>query len=194
MLPWLLGGSWMLRGAESTTVRAGVPGAEGTRVSVSAPGAANAEGALARARRLAAELPDRNDTALRGGESEMHEWWLRHAEVLREARVELGPLHPALYDLEAYAHRFLHPALVRAVERCEAAAASGAPVPEEALYSILSPAGAPGVWRLSLFTQEFSTLLLEELAHYERSGIPLRRPNGMVREPLARAPDDPAMN
>jgi len=39
----------------------------------------------------------------------------------------------------------------------------------------------PGVWRLPIFTPHFCRLVLEELAHYEASGIPLRRPNGMNR-------------
>ena len=137
--------------------------------------------ALARARRLATELPDARNTSTNGGEMELHEWWLSNAQLLEDARRELGPLHPALYDLEAHGAEFIHPRLHEAVVACEEAARARLPVPEEALRSLLRPAGAPNVWRLPLFTERFCTLLLEELAHYERSGIPLRRPNGMNR-------------
>ena len=83
--------------------------------------------------------------------------------------------------MEAHERDFIQPVVTEAVEACERAAKAGLAVPEEAVRALLRPAGAPGVWRIPLFTDRFCTMLLEELAHYERSGLPLRRPNGMNR-------------
>ena len=137
--------------------------------------------ALVRARQLRSLLPERRNATTAGGEIEDHEFWVANEKVLEEARQEYGPLHPELYDLRQYSGHFINPVLTAAVEACERAARVGKPVPEEAVRALLQPAGAPGVWRLPMFTERFCSLLLEELAHYEQSGIPLRRPNGMNR-------------
>jgi hypothetical protein len=138
--------------------------------------------ALARARQLASELPERRNATTSGGETEGHEWWTEHAELFEQARQELGPLHPSIYDIEANADQFIDSDLLDAVQQLEKAAAAGLkPVEESALWALLRPASAPGVWRLRLLTDRFCELLLEELRHYEASGIPLRRPNGMNR-------------
>ena len=136
--------------------------------------------ALARARALAATLPDRANASLSGGETEMHDWWTQHADLFEEARNEFGPLHSELYEFEANLESFIQPTLLAAIKECEQAAASGH-VDERRLKALLQPAGAANVWRLPLFTPLFCTLMLEELRHYEGSGIPLRRPNGMNR-------------
>lgn len=137
---------------------------------------------LARARELAAELPDPQNTSQTDGEHDMHEWWERHESLFADARREWGRRHPALYELDdASAERFVNPELVRAVAACEAAAARGEEIDERPLLALFTEAGAPGVWRFPLFTPAFCTLLLEELEHHEASGIPLRRPNGMNR-------------
>lgn len=137
--------------------------------------------ALTRARLLASELPSRLNASTDGGETDEHKWWVAHAELFEEARLEYGQLHPSLYDFERHVTAFVQPRLLSAVEGCERAAAAGEAVDEEALRDLLTPAGAPNVWRLPLFTDRFCTMLLEELRHYEASGIPLRRPNGMNR-------------
>lgn len=136
--------------------------------------------ALARARSLAAEMPDPHKASKNGGEVEAYEWWEQHASLFEAARFEYGPLHPELYDLAAH-EEFIQPMVHSAVLSCEEAARSGHAVPEEAVRALLQPGGPPGVWRLALFTEHFTTLLREELLHYEASGIPLRRPNGMNR-------------
>lgn len=141
-------------------------------------------GALARARALRPPV-DRANSSAADGEAEGHAFWVANAALLEEARVEWGPLHPALYDLDSNAAEFISPALLSAVGACEAAAATGetgaVAAAEASLRALLVPAGPPGVWRLPLFTPAFCELLLEELRHHEASGIPLRRPNGMNR-------------
>ena len=106
---------------------------------------------------------------------------MAHAELFELARREYGPLHPSLHDFERHADEFIQPAILAAVKACERAAASGRKVDEAPLVALLRPAGPRNVWRLPLFTAEFCGRLLEELTHYEESGIPLRRPNGMNR-------------
>jgi len=137
--------------------------------------------ALAQARTLAAHLPSRHNCSTSGGELESHEFWSGNARLLEEARQELGPLHPALYDLEANEQEFIRAEVRSAVRACERAAAAGERVDEAVIKSLITPTDALNVWRLPLFSQKFCTLLLEELHHYETSGLPLRRPNGMNR-------------
>ena len=137
--------------------------------------------ALARARLLAAELPSRQNASTHGGEAEGHYWWVEHAEIFEAARVEYGVKHAMLYDFERNVHEFVQPNILAAIEACEHAAVTGGVVDEAALRGLLRPAGAPGVWRLPLLTERFCDLILDELRHYESSGIPLRRPNGMNR-------------
>jgi hypothetical protein len=161
MLAWLLS-SWPLVRAEAATVR----------LTMSTQGAAAAESSLIRARRLAAELPDRNMTSFTGGEFEMHDWWQTHAKLFKEARAELGQLHPALYELEKHAELFIQPSIRAAVEACERAAREGKAVPEDAVHQLLRPAGAPGVWRISLFTKHFCV----HRHHYHSSCRATRRP------------------
>jgi len=49
---------------------------------------------------------------------------------------------------------------------------------DEALKSILKEE-IPGVYSFKMFVPEFCKLLLEEVDHYEKSGLPLSRPNSM---------------
>jgi len=170
----LLASSWTVFAEATSTMRASLHSTPYIAVEKDSS-------ALARARQLSALLPDRQNASTSGGEIEEHEFWVSNEDLLQAARLEYGPLHPELYDLDWHATDFLHPDLVSVVEACEEAARSGRRVPEETVRALLQPAGAPGVWRLPMFTEHFCTLLLEELAHYERSGIPLRRPNGMNR-------------
>eukprot|EP00966_Prymnesium_polylepis_P156841 3623927-Prymnesium_polylepis.2 len=146
-----------------------------------AAGAPTTSAALGRARALAAELPDRQNASMAGGEAEMATWWYDNDALLREARVEYGPLHAPLYSLQQHEAYFIQPELRAAVASLEAAAAGGGAVNESAVRSLLQPTGVPGVWRLPIFTPLFCRLLIDELRHYEESGIPLRRPNGMNR-------------
>lgn len=138
-------------------------------------------GALSQARALATELPDRQNTSRTEGEAESHEWWVEHAELLEAARVEYGPKHTSLYDFAAHVESFIQPELLAAIRGCERAASEGELVDESAVLKLLSPAGPQNVWRMPLFTEHFCKLLLDEYRHYEASGIPLRRPNGMNR-------------
>lgn len=146
-----------------------------------AAAAASVASALTRARALNGVLPDRQNTSTTNGEEEAHDWWVNNAELLEEARREYGPKHAALYDFASHVASFIQPQLLSAIEECEQAAAAGEPVDETRLLGLLSPAGPPSVYRLPLFTEEYCTLMLEEVRHYEASGIPLRRPNGMNR-------------
>eukprot|EP00308_Calcidiscus_leptoporus_P022229 CAMPEP_0119400998 /NCGR_PEP_ID=MMETSP1334-20130426/142148_1 /TAXON_ID=127549 /ORGANISM="Calcidiscus leptoporus, Strain RCC1130" /LENGTH=355 /DNA_ID=CAMNT_0007424909 /DNA_START=89 /DNA_END=1156 /DNA_ORIENTATION=+ len=145
---------------------------------------------------------------MNNGEEEWHDWWVRHESLFEEARLEWGTLHEELYNLELFADTLLTADTLEAVRACERAAilisgsdetpyeadsrkrphctadeathASALEAAERKVRSLLSEV-APGVWRLSIFTPRFCRLLLEELQHYETSGIPLRRPNGMNR-------------
>ena len=54
--------------------------------------------ALNRARALATELPERLNSSTTTGEEELASWWFDNDDVLREARIEWGQLHPALRD------------------------------------------------------------------------------------------------
>lgn len=49
---------------------------------------------------------------------------------------------------------------------------------EESLMSILH-LEAEGIYSLQMFTSEFCSKLLEECEHYEKSGLPITRPNSM---------------
>ena len=153
----------------------------GLGTSASMTATAMGAGALERARHLSAQLPDRANASTTGGEADGHAWWSDNEELFEAARVEYGVLHRSLYDFEHHVADFIQPHLLAAIEDCERAAATGGRVDEEALRGLLLPAGAPNVWRLPLLTERFCSLLLEELRHYEASGIPLRRPNGMNR-------------
>jgi hypothetical protein len=61
------------------------------------------------------------------------------------------------------------------------AAVAGAEAHVLALTARAADSAAEGVFRVPLFTPLFCEHLLEELEHWEASGIPLRRPNGMNR-------------
>ena len=127
--------------------------------------------ALTRARQLATELPDPQNTSQTDGEHDMHEWWERHEPLFADARREWGRRHPELYELDdTSVERFVNPELVRAVAACEAAAARGEEIDEKPLLALFTEAGALGVWRFPLFTPAFCNLLLEELEHHEATG------------------------
>ena len=38
---------------------------------------------------------------------------------------------------------------------------------------------APGVFSFAMFSEDFSAMWVQEVAHYSRSGLPIRRPNSM---------------
>ena len=79
------------------------------------------------------------------------------------------PLHPRLFHSTKFPHDWLVPSLASAL-------ADGS---DGALRSVLR-AEVPGlVFSFEMVTGEFCALLLEELAHYEASGLPVRRPNTM---------------
>ena len=86
--------------------------------------------------------------------------------------VRYYPLHPRLYQIT---HEFPSDWLVNSMA---AALADGS---DKALRSILTEDVAGAVFSFAMVTEEFCTLLLDELAHYEASGHPVRRPNTMNR-------------
>ena len=98
----------------------------------------------------------------------------------RKARVaaEYVPRHPELWTLS---ERWLHRDFVALVEGAKARSANGA------LMTAKSSSWKPpqqierGVYALPLFSNEFCTLLCEELAHFKESGLPSGRPNSMNR-------------
>lgn len=46
--------------------------------------------------------------------------------------------------------------------------------------------GLNGAYRLQLFTEQFCKVLMEEVDHINRSGLPMRRPNGMNRHQITK--------
>jgi len=140
--------------------------------------------ALAAARELYGQMPAA--VAKKYGDVESYEWWEQHTDLFEEARQEWGMLCPAIYDLIAPfsdgcggkmppASRWLRPHVQSSLQ-------DGSPA---ALRSVLQEVCCDSVghkvYRVELFTDEFCDLLLTELDHFERSKIPLRRPNGMNR-------------
>lgn len=106
---------------------------------------------LARARALVPPDADMAD----GGEFEGLEFWQEHEALLEAARLELGPLDESTY--------------------------SPRPDVDISTNPVVEPTAAPGVYAVKLLSDEFIAKLAAELAHLRRSGIPLRRPNGMNR-------------
>jgi len=143
--------------------------------------AAASQSALARARELAKALPDRRNSSATSGEVEMAWWWVDHDALFQEAREEWGRRHEALYQLEANEERFIRVELREAIAAVEAAALRDATVDESAVRRLLRQTEAPGVWAVPIFTPAFCEMVIQEVQHYEASGIPLRRPNGMNR-------------
>ena len=140
--------------------------------------------ALARARALKASAPRAQST--RHGEAEGAEWWERHAELFAAARAEYGGRDARLYPGGAAGAdgaggaRLLEPLLEPRVAAALRAAGGDRAAAGRALVALCEEV-APGVWALPLFTEAACAALRAELAHYEASGIPLRRPNGMNR-------------
>lgn len=85
--------------------------------------------------------------------------------------VRYYPLHPRLFQSVTFPRDWLDPSFA-------AALAQGS---DEALLSILHVEVPKLVFSFEMVTSCFCTLLLEELAHYEASGLPVRRPNTMNR-------------
>ena len=152
-----------------------------SRTAVSTCAASASRGALARARALSAELPDKHNSSTTAGELESAEWWVEHDNLFQEAHREWGQKYHQLYDLQSHEDAFISPELRSAVAALEAAATSGGGVNESIVRELLRSTNVPGVWSFPLFTPTFCELLVEELQHVEASGIPLRRPNGMNR-------------
>jgi len=125
------------------------------------------DSALRRARALSPPAPRSKEFA----EYEAAEWWEKHADLLSAARAEYGrgPRSAALYA----------PTIATALEPALAAALAARDT--DALRGLARATGAPGVHRLRLLRPAFAAALLGELEHQARSGIPVRRPNGMNR-------------
>ena len=147
-----------------------------------APPACNASddsAALARARALVAPSAE----LTHGGEYEGFDFWLDHAETLAAAWRAYGPRDPRLY---AYDDAFRDAFVAPRARALAAGVRAGATRERDALRELFAEErGARGVWRTrapdALLTASYRAALLAELAHLGRSGVPLRRPNGMNR-------------
>ena len=145
----------------------------------------------------------------RGGELEDASWWEDNADLFVAARLEWGRKEPQLYTFdEGFERLYIEQRVVQVVKETRAAAAAldratieliyassdssaaSAGVmaarerlsrAEAAVLSLTQKTAAAGVHRLRLFTPAFCTALLAELEHWEESGVPQRRPNGMNR-------------
>lgn len=128
----------------------------------------------------------------------------------RKARIasEYKPLHPELWTLDPDA--WLHPDFVALVRSAKAALSAGSSTaaamgatgaaaaaataaacgerrrrdrsPEPVRSGFRAPTQlAEGVYTLPIFSRAFCTLLCEELAHFQASGLPCGQPNSMNR-------------
>mmetsp|Transcript_45485 Transcript_45485/g.119499 ORF Transcript_45485/g.119499 Transcript_45485/m.119499 type:complete len:654 (+) Transcript_45485:39-2000(+) len=79
------------------------------------------------------------------------------------------PLHPRLFQSTSFPHDWLDPRFAAAIQ-------AGTPAD---LTSLLTDEVPGLVFSFDMVTSDFCTLLLEELEHYEASGLPVRRPNTM---------------
>lgn len=126
--------------------------------------------ALAHARALSAP----HATVTRLGDAEHADWWAEHDATLRDAWTAWAAWRdPLAYSLDN--RRALHPAIAAAL--CKP---SGNGLDDIVLLSMLTEV-VPGVYAFPLFRAEFCECFLSELSRLERSGIPMRRPNGMNR-------------
>jgi hypothetical protein len=106
------------------------------------------------------------------GEMEGVDFWAEHDELLEEARKEWGRRHPILYEVsEEFMKRFLDPRILHAIGRKSIGM----------LQALFHATEKEGVYTIQVFTSEFVSLFLDELAYQEASRIPMRRPNGMNR-------------
>ena len=141
--------------------------------------------ALDEARNAALLAPDviRNVSSREKGEFEADEWWERHHQLFKAARVQWGRKHHKLYAFRKHMETFVDKELLAAVFELEENAShdSSSTVDEGRIARLIKPTASPNVHRIRLLTPEFCSALLEELEHAEQSGVPLRRPNGMNR-------------
>ncbi|KAL6040560.1 2-oxoglutarate and iron-dependent oxygenase domain-containing protein 2 [Balamuthia mandrillaris] len=107
---------------------------------------------------------------------------LKRLEAMQVARKELiqelyRPKHPHLYRLS---DDMLMPSFLQAFATVAALQDSAESERKEALLSILRQETATTrLYSLVVFTPEFCQQLIEEVDHFERSGLPVMRPNSM---------------
>lgn len=107
-----------------------------------------------------------------GGEMEGVDFWAEHNDLLKEARTEWGRKHPILYEInDEFMNRFLDPRISNAIRRKSIGM----------LQALFHTTEKKGVYTIQVFTNDFVSLFLDELAYQEASRIPMRRPNGMNR-------------
>jgi hypothetical protein len=129
-----------------------------------------------------------------GGETENWEWWQQHASLLREAWKEWESTDNAAAVLQDDAlsldngtvASFIHEPLRCAVEK----AWEHPSVEHEAAVASLWSEVMPGVYTCRFFTSDGVRRIRAHLDTAEKSGIPLRRPNGMNRFGVVVHPPD----
>ncbi|CAJ1413124.1 unnamed protein product, partial [Effrenium voratum] len=99
----------------------------------------------------------------------------------KEKEVQYHPeksLHKQLFDPEGW-RRWIDPGLLACLSRWHEAGSPGdfSPVDLEAFPGI--EVLSPGILSFPCFTGEFCQLLLDEVKHYQQSGMPERLPNTM---------------
>jgi hypothetical protein len=124
--------------------------------------------ALARARSLNPPVP----MATYGGDIEDLQFWTTNEQLIQDALKEYGKHHSKLYDFNtSFQENYMEPILKEAVRNKDL----------RLLSSLIHETNAPGVYAIQILNSDFAKDFLEELDHYESSGIPLRRPNSMNR-------------
>jgi hypothetical protein len=124
--------------------------------------------ALIRAKLLKAPVPK----ATLAGDLEDQSFWDDNEALIQDALEEYGKLHDQIYDFNtSFQDKYMDPNLTNALRNQDLSMLSG----------IMNETDAPGVYATQIFNSKFSQDFLEEIRHYESSGIPLRRPNSMNR-------------
>ena len=115
--------------------------------------------AKARARSLNPPIP----MATHGGDIEDQQFWTTNEQLIQDALKEYGKNHSQLYDFNtSFQENYMEPTLKEAVRNKDL----------RLLSSLIHETNAPGVYAIQIFNSDFAKDFLEELDHYESSGIP----------------------
>lgn len=106
------------------------------------------------------------------GNVENYHFWDEHETLIQSAFEEYGKLHKDLYRWnDKFIEKYLDSNLKLAFEKKSF----------HLLSKLVQETEVKGVYSIQIFNLEFTNNFLEELKHYEASGVPIRRPNSMNR-------------
>jgi len=143
------------------------------------------------ARSLASHIPQPLTTI--DGEYENSEWWDTNEQLFNEARKQYGPKNLLLYQFnEEFEKTYIEPSLYAIInslysdmEMIKQFPTFSSSILKEKEKIILDQhlylTTVDDVYKLKIFNEKFCIDMINELKHWEISGIPMRRPNGMNR-------------